>query len=163
MPSWFCVPVSSRSGRVVRGGQQLRDIERLEEVAAAVQHADVRPVELVGRAGQQIAAEGGHVNEHVRRIVHRIDEQQPSARVDEIARAAHVGDRAKRVRGGADRHQPGARADEPFEIAPVELPGPGDHARCADGHAAIASQRLPGRHVGVMIELRDNDFVARPP
>ena len=77
IPSWFCVPVSRRSGARVGGGPQLRRVERLQEVAPAVEDADVRPVKLVGRARQEVAIQGpSDVDQAVRRIMHGVDENQ---------------------------------------------------------------------------------------
>jgi hypothetical protein len=38
------------------------------------QKSDVRTIELVGRSGQEVATQGLHVEQHVRRGVHRVDE-----------------------------------------------------------------------------------------
>ena len=56
MPSWFCVPVSSRSGAVRAPAAASAHRARRPRLAAE-QHADVRAVELVGRAGEQVAVD----------------------------------------------------------------------------------------------------------
>ena len=55
IPSWFCVPGLQPLGGGVRGRSELGHVEGLEQVVLAVQDADVRPVELVGRAGEEVA------------------------------------------------------------------------------------------------------------
>ena len=54
-------------------------VERREEIVAAVEHAHVGTVELVGGAGEEVAAEGAHVDERVRRVVDRVHEDEGSA------------------------------------------------------------------------------------
>ena len=121
MPSWFCVPVSSRSGAASGAGSSFGTSSVLEKRAAAAQHADVGAVELVGRAGEEVAAERPHVHERVGRVVDGVHEDEGALGVGELRRRRHVVDRAERVRRGADGEEPGPRARSGARGRPVEL------------------------------------------
>src|SRR5437868_13962188 len=81
--------------RVLRGGIETRRIERLDERALTPQYADVRPIELIGRAGEIVAADCLRVDEDVRRVVDSVDERQRADGVGELCGACDVSDRAK--------------------------------------------------------------------
>ena len=130
-------PLRRRVGR----GLQLGHVERSQQVAAPVEHADVRAVELVGGAGQQIAAERAHVDERVRRVVNRVDERQRASLVREARRAGDVVDGAERVRRRADRDELRARADDRRKMIPVELGGRRVDARGAHRQARSRAPR----------------------
>ena len=74
-PSKFWVPVSKRwpAGRTLYAGRVV------EDVAPAVDRADVRPEELVDRARDEVGADGARVERQVRRGVDRVD-VDPGAR-----------------------------------------------------------------------------------
>ena len=76
MPSWLSVPVSGAFGRRVGCGGHFGEGQRIEQPATAVHHADVRAVELVGRAGEKVAADRLHVDELVVGEVDGVDEQK---------------------------------------------------------------------------------------
>ena len=150
-------PLGSR----VRGGPQLGDVESLEQVAAAIEHADVRPVELVGGAGQEVAAPGLDVDELVGREMDGIDERQRIGLVRHGDGPGDVVDRPERIGRGPDRQELGAMlAQAAVQVIPVELAGLGDHPGLADDDAALALEGPPGVDVGVMVELGDDDRVA---
>ncbi len=92
-------------GGVGRRGLELGRVELLEERLAAPEDADVRAVELVGGAGEEVGAERGDVDEGVRGVVDGVHEHERAGGVGEIGGAPHVVDRAERVRGGADREE----------------------------------------------------------
>ena len=69
--------------RVLGGGLELRNVESLEDGLPAPQHPDVRPVELVGRAGEEVGAERRHVHEGVGRVVDGVHEDEGASRVRE--------------------------------------------------------------------------------
>ena len=56
-----------------------------------------------------------------------------------------------------------ATGQRPLERLPVELARLRHDRHDPDGYAALALQRPPGRDVCVVIELRDDDLVARAP
>ena len=84
MPSWFCVPVSSVLGRGARRRLEPRQVERVDQRLASPEHADVRAVELVGRAGQEVGAERRDVDERVRRVVDGVHEDERARGVGEV-------------------------------------------------------------------------------
>ena len=79
--------------RVSGAGSELRERQRVEQLEAAPEDADVRSVELVRRARQEIAADRPHVDQLVRREVHRVDEhaaRRPRARSSRRARRSVI-------------------------------------------------------------------------
>ena len=77
---------------------------------------------------------------------------------------ADVVDGAQGIGGRSNRQQPGARADglprgPPSPVRPVRS----DEGHPAQGYAPFAGYRLPRCHVGMMVQLRDDDLVARSP
>ena len=70
-------------------------------LALAVQQALVRPEELVGRAGQEVAIERLDVDGAVRSEMHRVHEYAGPDGVGEAHDGLHVVDRAHRVGGVA--------------------------------------------------------------
>ena len=73
-------------GGGLRCGRELRGIEGLEPVAPAVQDSDVRPVELVGRAGEEVAADRADVHQRVGGIVDRVHEGERAGGAREARR-----------------------------------------------------------------------------
>ena len=124
-----------------------------DQVVAAVQDAHVRAVELVRRAGEEVALERGDIDEHVRRVVDGVHEHERAGRVREPRGPRHVGDRAERVRRGPDRDEPRLRPQRLLEVHPVELAGFGHEADAPDGHPALARDCLPRGDVGVVIPV----------
>ena len=105
IPSWFCVPVSSRSGPGVGRGPSLGTSSAASRSSLAVEHADVRPMELVGRARQEVAAPRPHVDELVGREVHGIDERQGLGLAGHGDGPRDVVDRSQGIRRRTDRQQ----------------------------------------------------------
>ena len=164
MPSWFCVPVSSRSGAFV--GRRLAASARraLEQLAPAVEHADVRPVELVGRARQEVAAERlARRRARAARSARRRRRRARRAACARSATRAHVVDRAERVRRGADRDEPRRGGRAPRRARPSRAGRSRSERDGADRQAALLRERAPRVDVGVVIELGDDDLVARRP
>ena len=125
-------------GRGGRRGRELRGIERIEQRLSSPQHPDVRAVELVGRAGEEIAVPGTHVRHVVRGVVHAVDEYQCPDGVRQRGQLRHVVHGAERVGGCAHGEQPHpvgqlARQHPPRRGArprvACESPAPRVHAR----------------------------------
>ena len=97
----------------------------------------------------------------MRRVVNRVNEEVSADGAREAERAPRVRQRAQSVRGRADGDDPCARADFRLEVVPVERARLCVHTHDAQDYLALALKRLPRRDVGVMIQLRDDDLVAR--
>ena len=107
MPSWFSVPVSKLHGGAVSAVASFSGSQARADVAAGVQEPDVRAEELVGRAEQEVAVDGAHVDGPVQRVVHGVDDATgaPSG-VRQVGGAAHVVDGADGVGRVADARPP---------------------------------------------------------
>ena len=68
-------------GRRIGGGDQLGDVERRNAISTAKQDTDVRPVEFVCRAGQEIATDLANIDPPVGRIVNGVDETDRACRM----------------------------------------------------------------------------------
>ena len=152
-------PLGSGVGR----GLDLGHVEPLQQIPPHVHRAEVRPVELVRRAHQQIAADRADVHQRVRRVVDRVDEAERAGVVREPGGGGHVGDRAEGIRRGADRQELRPRREGAFERVPLQLAGRGVHRHRADRQAAIPRDGAPRIDVAVMIQLGDDHLVARLP
>ena len=148
---------------MVGRGIELRHVETIEQLAAPVQDADVRTVELVRRARQQITVERGCVDQYVWCVVDSIHERECAHGMCQTSRPLDVGNGAQRVRRGTNRHQLRARTEAPFEIGPIQLAALRFHLHRLDRHAALPRQRLPWGDVCVVIELGDDDLVPGAP
>ena len=93
---------------------------RGQPVGLAIEHADVRPVELVRAAAKEVAVHRPHVDELVRGVVHGVHEHERAGGVSKPGRTGHVGDRAQCVGRGADGEEPGAGGDRPGHVLGVE-------------------------------------------
>ena len=76
MPSWFCVPVSSRSGIVSGAGWSFGTSSAPSCSRRPKSTPEVWPVELVGRAGQKVAAPLCDVDELMRGKVDGVNERE---------------------------------------------------------------------------------------
>ncbi len=148
-------PVVGRADLVALGRQPV------EEGLLAVQHAEVRPVELVDGAGQEVRVEGLHVDRPVRRVVDRVDVGQGPDLVRAVDDRLHRVDRAHRVGGVADRHELRPRAECRLERLEVEGRVLGMDVHGLHDEPAIGGHRPPGSDVGLVVERRDDDLVAR--
>jgi hypothetical protein len=83
-------PLGRRVGRRI----ETWHVDALEQLAPAVQDADVRSVKLVRGAGEEITSHLAHVDRLVRREVDRVDEHERAGGVGDLSGAADVGDRA---------------------------------------------------------------------
>jgi hypothetical protein len=157
------VPVSTRSPPLVAGRGELRHVEARQQLAPDECRSHVRAVELVGRADEDVAIDRAHVHELVRREVHRIDVAERAGRVGKASRRGDVADRPERVRCGANRQQPRARRERRLECSPLELPCRHVERNRTDDESRVARHLPPRVDIRVVIELGDDDLVARLP
>ena len=123
----------------------------------------MRAVELVRRAGEEVAADRLHVDECVRGVVHGVHERQRTGGAGHVAHLCDVGDRAERVGCGADRDQSRARTDEPRKVVRLVAERRRVQPHRPHREAAILRDGAPGCHVRVMIELGHDDLVTGAP
>ena len=79
--SWFCVPVSQRSGNFSGAGAKFVGTQPLQLLALAEENSEVRPEELVAGARQEVAIQSANVNRPMRRVMYRIDEGHGTGRM----------------------------------------------------------------------------------
>ncbi len=150
-------------GRLRVGRLDPRRIEVVQAVPAPPEHADVRPVELVGGAGEEVAVEASHVGRNVRRRMDGVHEEERARGAGEGGGAGQIVDGPERVRRRAEGEEARARPDGALEISRVERPRLGPHRDEAHRHAALSLEGPPGVDVGVMVELRHDDLVPGSP
>ena len=115
---------------------------RLEQLAAAVQHADAgRAVGLVAGPGVEVGVERGDVDRHVRHRLHAVDDHHGAGGVraardlgDRVDGAEHV----RHVRDGDELRLVGQRV---VERVHVEQPVVGDRAPTRSGSRGSATAR----------------------
>ena len=90
--------------RVLRRAHLVRR-DGLQQRQPSVEHAQMRPEELVGRANEEVAAERLHVNWAVWRELHRVDEGMRPDLARPANHRRHVVDRPDRVGGVAHRDE----------------------------------------------------------
>ncbi len=134
----------------------------LQNLSAAVEHAEVRREDLVGRHNQQISSKRGDVDPQVRCGVHRVDVGPRAGGVGDLDNATDVGDRPERVRGHPDGHDPGPVTDDLIEGVKVERRPVLGQLDPAHGGPPLLGDGEPWRDVGVVIHARDDDLVAGP-
>ena len=150
-------------GHIVRRGLELGDVQRLEPFALAVEDADVRPIELVRGARQEVAAPFPDI--------HQLMGAKCTASTNVSASAS----RAMATARGMSLIVPSALEAAPIasssaamivqatvQVVPIELAGLRNHPDLKDGDAPLALEGAPGIDVGVMVELGDDDRVAVP-
>jgi len=99
----------------------------------------------------------------MRGVVHRVHEAERAGVAGQRGRVGNIGDRTQRVGCRPDSDQPGAGRDGGLQRRPVELAALRQEGNHAQGDAALPGQRAPGRDIGVVVQLGDDDLVARPP
>jgi acyl-CoA thioesterase YciA len=94
--------------------------------------------------------------------MHRVQEDEGAGVVRHSRQFADVVDRADRVGGAANRQQPHARPEQPGELVAVEGAVLGAKVDEPDLRAGVAGGEDPRPDVGVVVEPRHQDAVARP-
>ena len=133
-----------------------------QQLLAAPQGAGAGGAEhLVGREGVEVAAQGPDVERPVRRALGAVQDQERPHRVGGLAQAADLGHGPGDVGGVGDGDDAGAGCDQALQAVVGEPALLGDRDRAHAGTGALG-HHLPGHDVAVMLELRDQDLVARP-
>ncbi len=144
------------------GGAHLVGAPAGGDVAAQVGEPEMRSVELVRRADEDVDADRGHVDRAVRAVVDRVDPGERSRLVRERCDLGHRRDGADRVRGPGERDHPRALGQQRREVVDVEPALVVDVGE-PDREAAVACELEPRRDVAVVVEPRADDLVAFPP
>lgn len=149
--------------RIVGCRIEFRDVDALEQRTPSEEYSDVWAVEFVGGAGEKVTLPDGDVDGPVSGVVDSIHERQRPDRMGEPYDSGHVVDSAKHVRCSTDGNEARAGAEALGEMVEIELAGRWIKACGPHGDSAVADQGTPGGDVGVVIQLRDNDFIPRTP
>ena len=128
--------------------------------AFAKEYTHVRTEELVSRAHQEIAVERADIDGTVRRVVDCVNVSYRAALMGNADDLLHVVNRAHRIRSVADRNQFRAIGNLARQIVHVESAIVFMNLRHANGHAALF-ERAPRRNIGIVIKVREHDFVPR--
>src|SRR5262245_8055145 len=147
----------------LRSGANLVGRQLFEQAAPTPEYADVWAEKLVRRADQEIAPPGRDVDERVRRMMHGIEEDQRAGLVSESGNLRNGVARADRVGSAANRHELGLRGELALQVVEVQRAVLAVNADTLNGRPSILRSAHPGGDVGIMIELRDDDFIARHP
>ena len=121
-------------------------------LALAVKNSLVRPKELVTRASEEVGIDRLHIDEAVRRVLHRVHERHGSCGMRQSDGLMDIIDRA-------DGHQPRIASNLGLQIEHVQSAVARPDVRGPDLGAAFFKAH-PGRHIRVVIEARDQQFVA---
>ncbi len=84
-------------GRGLGRARQPRHVEAVEQLGGCVHHSRMRAIELVGGAGEEVAAQGPRRRKHVGYGVHGVDDGPRAELPGPLDQRCHVGDGAERV------------------------------------------------------------------
>ena len=155
------VPVSKRcpSGSFA-AGRTLYGRQRSSSSRRAKPRPEMRPVELVRRADEDVDARRRHVDRPVRRVVDGVDPGERAHLMRELGDARDVDQRPDRVRGPREgdharalRKQRGRGGRGRAVHSSSDLGEP-------DFEAEVVRELEPGRDVPVVVEPRHDDLVA---
>ena len=144
----------------VRRRLQLRHIQRCQQSVAAIEHPHMRPVELVGTAGQQIAAPVLHIHQCMRCIGHGIHEAECAHCFGQGHGTLHIVDRAQRIGCCTYGYHLRPRGHLPLEIIPVQFAGCRVQPHRTQQEPAVLGDGLPRPAIGVMVQVRHHNLVA---
>src|SRR5439155_21186114 len=121
----------------------------IHDRAPTIQRAEVRPEELVDRAGDEVGIDRTCVERQVRRRVHRIDVQPRTRPVGAVRDLSDRVDGADGVRGPANGYEPSALVQQLVErvkaegaVGQVRLPGADDRLAVTGGGDPRVDVRL---------------------
>ncbi len=120
----------------------------------------MRPEELVRRADEDVHVPRGDVDRAVRPVVHGVGPGERARLVRELDDAPDVRRGPDGVRGDGKADDARPVREEPREIVVVDLEVLGDTCDAHDD-PEVVRELEPRRHVRVVVELRDDDLVAR--
>src|SRR5580692_9791473 len=152
-------PLPALGNRVGVGAKLVR-LKPLQMITLAVKHPHVRTKELISRTHQEIAVERADIDGPVRCVMNRVNVSHRAALVGEANNLLHVINRAYGIRSVTDRNQFGPVGDLALQIGQVESAVVFMNLHHAYGHAALF-ERAPGRDIGVVIKMREHDFIPR--
>ena len=133
---------------------------RLEELRLADQRAySGRSVDLVAGEGIEVAVQVKHVHREVRGGLGTVHQHPCSRCVRGRAHLLDGVDGAERVGQVDDRYEAGALTEQAEVRLEIELSfvADGNHPQA---RSALLAQHLPRHDVGVMLHVRDEDFIA---
>ncbi len=133
---------------------------RGEQLFASVENANAcRAIKLVTREGVEVATQRAHVDLGMGDRLRAVDEHHRANFVCGVDYALHGEHGTERIRDLSDRHEHRAGAQQAEEFIEHELAAQVDRSdlECA---ACLLAQHLPGNDVGVMLQARDQDFIA---
>ncbi len=140
-------------------GTDLIRMQARQMLAFAVEHTHVRPKEFVGRAGKKIAIQLANVNRPVRGVVHCVDVRNRACVARHADDGLHVVDGANRVRRVSHGDNPATRRELAREVVQVKRAVFFVDVHELNLHPAFF-ERLPGRDVRAVVELREQNLVA---
>ena len=147
-------PVSGRTHPVC--------LQPLQLFPLTVELPAVRAEKLVRRTRQEIASQGLHVDQPVRRILDRVHKRKRPRLPGPAHDRAHVVDGSCRVAGIPHRHQLRLRRNLPPHILHIQRPALHVHIRPPDARPPLLRRQRPRHHVRVMIQARNQHLVAWP-
>ena len=109
----------------------------------------------------EIAVEIAHVDGAMGHRLAAVDQQLGAGVMGEAGDLGDGKDAAEGVGDMGDGHQPAALVDQPAQRREVQGAGI-VHRRHGDLDARALAQELPGHDIGVMLQRREDDPVARP-
>ena len=116
--------------------------------------------ELVGRADQEVAAQGLHIDGAVGGELNCVNVDQGAGGFGQGGELGGGVDRAQGVGGVAESDQGRLFGHGGFEVFQVQLAGGGVKVYAAHAAAGVGGEVQPGRDVGVVVEVGDDDGVA---
>ena len=119
-----------------------------------------RRKDLVPREHEEIAADLLHVHRHVRHGLRPVDQHPRVVAFGGAGHLRHRQHRADAVRSLRERDQLGARAKQSLVSFQHHLAAV-VHRNHTDNGALLLGDQLPRHNVGVMLQRRDDDLVAR--
>ena len=132
-----------------------------EQFLATVEHTDAGgPIKLVAREGIEVRPQRLDVHTRVGNGLCTIHQHRNSPRVSGGNDFRDRQDGAERIRDMRDRHQPRPRRQQPVELIQDEFAVLVD-GRHDQGAARGVAHHLPGHDVGVVLQRRDEDLIAR--
>ena len=120
----------------------------------------MRPVELVGTAGQKIAAPVLHIHQCMRCIGHGIHEAECAHCFGQGYGTLHIVDRAQRIGCCTYGYHLRTRGHSPLEIVPVQFASCRVQPHRTQHQTAILGDGLPRPAVGVVVQVRHHNLVA---
>ncbi len=123
----------------------------------------MRTQEFVGRAREEVSAEFADIDGAVGGVVNAVDVEQCAGGVRTGGNGSHVGHRADQIGCGRDRDQARARAQLFLDAAHRQFGGRGIEVRPPDDRACAGCGDRPRPDVGVVVQPRHDDLIARAP